>query len=111
MVRLKSFGIVQTAKFIAITYFVLSAIFVVPFMLILMAVGGENTSFGGFGGIFILIILLVYAVIAFIGVAIWGLIYNFFANHFGGVEFELEASTEQLQAQQPQPAPAGQTRQ
>jgi len=39
MVQIKSFGVLQTAKFAAVMYFIFSAIFMIPFGLITLVAG------------------------------------------------------------------------
>ena len=39
MVQIKSFGVLQTAKFSAVMYFIFSAIFMIPFGLITLVAG------------------------------------------------------------------------
>ncbi|NLD36810.1 MAG: hypothetical protein GX654_08075 [Desulfatiglans sp.] len=95
MVRIKKIGVVQTAKFAAIMYFIFSAIIMIPIGLITMVTGPAKDSFPGlfgglFGGIFMIIMPIIYAVLGFIFVAIACLIYNLIARFAGGIEIELE---------------------
>ncbi|NLA75799.1 MAG: hypothetical protein GX846_10090 [Deltaproteobacteria bacterium] len=95
MVRIKKIGVLQTAKLAAILYFIFSAIIVVPIGLITMitgsALGSDNIISGSlFGGTFMVIMPIFYAVLGFIFVAIACLIYNLVAGFVGGIEIELE---------------------
>ena len=95
MVQIKSFGVLQTAKFAAVMYFILTAIFMIPFALIVLvagsAIGGEGGFFGGlFGGVFMIFMPIVYGVLGFVFVAIVCLLYNVIAKFVGGIEIELE---------------------
>jgi hypothetical protein len=95
MAQIKRFGVLQTAKFCAVLYFIMTAIFLIPFGLIAMLTGafagGTEGLFGVmFGGMFIFFLPLVYAVMGFIFVAIGCLIYNGTAKVTGGIEIEIE---------------------
>jgi len=96
MVRIKRIGIKQTAKVIAVFYFVISIIFVLPISLITLLVGSSGNKASGvfpqaLGGVFLLLIPVFYAVIGFVMVALTAFIYNFIAKRFGGVEIELDS--------------------
>jgi hypothetical protein len=95
MARIKSFGVLQTAKFAAVLYFIISAIFMIPFGLFAMP-----TRFAGHDArsaseivlriLFILFMPIIYALISFVFVAIGCLIYNALAKYVGGIEIEIE---------------------
>ena len=95
MARIKSFGVLQTAKFAAVLYFILFAIFMIPFGLFAMP-----TRFAGHDArstseiilriLFILFMPVIYALISFVFVAIGCLVYNVIAKHIGGIEIEIE---------------------
>jgi len=95
MTRIRRFGILQTAKLMAVMYFLLSAVFVVPVALILMATGvfhgGEDALGGLIGGIGMIFIPFIYALLGFIFVAIGCAIYNVVASWVGGIEVELDS--------------------
>lgn len=60
MAQVKRFGVLQTAKFAAIMYFIFTAIFMIPVGLIAIitgsASGSEEGSFGAmFGGVFMFV--------------------------------------------------------
>jgi hypothetical protein len=85
-------GIGQTAKVLAILYFIMTAIFCVilaPFVL-LSSSAERPIPFGGAMLGFVLIAApFLYAIVAYLGAALVSSIYNFVARRFGGVEFEL----------------------
>jgi hypothetical protein len=82
MVRFKSFGVLQTAKVLAVLYMILSA------PLVLVGVG--MIVFGSLQGVFILLLPLLYGVLGFIFTAFFCWIYNLVATVTGGIEVELE---------------------
>ncbi|MHC4165608.1 MAG: hypothetical protein ACYSWQ_01480 [Planctomycetota bacterium] len=95
MAELKRFGVLQTAKFTAIMYFISTAIFVVPVGLIVAAAdpaaGGEKSEFTAmFDGVFMFLMPIIYAVLGFVFVAIGCLFYNLIAKLVGGIEIEIE---------------------
>jgi len=93
MVRIKRFGVLQTAKFAAVLYFVFTAIFMIPVGLVFMmrlSVLGEGAAFPiAFGGVIMLVAPLVYAALGFLFVAVGCLIYNALAKVIGGIEIEI----------------------
>ena len=94
MVQIKRFGVLQTAKIAAVMYFLISLVFVIPFGLIMIiagvAQGGKGIAEAFFGGVFLIFMPIVYAVLGFVFVAIGCLFYNLVAKHVGGIEMELE---------------------
>ena len=94
MAQIKKFGVLQTAKIAAVMYFAISLIFVIPFGLIAFisgaARGREGVAGAFFGGVFIIFMPIIYAVMGFVFVALGCLFYNLVANYFGGVEIEIE---------------------
>src|SRR4051812_47027949 len=86
--RIRRFGVVQTANLAAIVYLVLFAIFFVPAGLIGGLAGG---AFGGnYSAIFLIFAPIAYAIFGWIFVALGCLLYNLCAGWIGGVEFTLE---------------------
>lgn len=95
MAQIKSFGILQTAKFMAVMYFIMSCIFVIPMALFALTVGfstGEQDGIVGslLGGVGMLLIPIFYAIFGFIFVAIGCWVYNLVAGFVGGIEVDLE---------------------
>lgn len=91
MQRIKRFGVVQTAKVAAVIYFIMIAVFFLPFALIGYVTGLLN-DFGPFGGTMFLLAPIFYGAIAFVATAIGCLIYNAIATRIGGIEVELETA-------------------
>lgn len=91
MKQVVQIGIGQTAKVLAILYFIMTAIFCViaaPF--VLMRGSETPMPFGGaFLGFMLIAAPFLYAIVAYLGAALVSVIYNFVARRFGGVEFEL----------------------
>jgi hypothetical protein len=102
MQQVKGFGVFQTAKFMAILYFLIAAVvcvLMIPFMLMFGGMMRES-GMGGMGGgmmggsIFFLILApFIYAIVAFIATAIGCAIYNVVAKRFGGVEIDLRPAS------------------
>ena len=91
MKRIKKFGVFQTAKVFAIIYFIIAAIFMIPFGLLSTALGSEAIpGFPVAGGLFLILIPFIYGFIAFIMIAIACLVYNLIAQKVGGIELEIE---------------------
>jgi hypothetical protein len=106
MVRIRRFGVIRTANVAAVIYLILTAIFVIPFALILVA--ATPTTFTDQAGrttridlspVFLLLIPFLYAAIGWVFTAIGCLIYNLAARWTGGIEFEAIAVA-------PAPSPA-----
>ncbi|MGH2428843.1 MAG: hypothetical protein ACRDGV_08160 [Candidatus Limnocylindria bacterium] len=100
MVRIRRFGVVRTANLAAVLYFLVSLLFVLPFVLILFATGGGSAAPGvpgapgvpdlrAFGLVFALLIPLLYAGLGWIFTAIACLFYNLAARFTGGIEVEV----------------------
>ncbi len=98
MVQIKKFGVLQTAKFMAVMYFITIALFMIPFGLIalVVAIAGMSMGSGSAEGIivsgFMLLMPFVYGAMGFVSVAIACLIYNIVAKYIGGIEIEIEGS-------------------
>lgn len=97
MKRIKKFGVLQTAKVIAILYLIGSSIFFIPLSLVVLAAKNSpvfssalQRNTGLSSPIFIMLLPLVYSVFGFIVAAISCLIYNFIATKIGGIEVELD---------------------
>lgn len=95
MARIKSFGVVQTAKFAAVVYFILFVIFMIPFRLFTMTTSSATRVGQGMletvlSILYILFAPIVYAFLGFVFVAIGCLVYNLIAKHIGGIEIEIE---------------------
>ena len=89
MQQVKSFGVLQTAKFLAAMYFIMTAIFAIPFAVIGAIV---SVIAGKPEGLFSLLFLAApffYAIIGglFGALACW--LYNVVAARIGGIEIEI----------------------
>ena len=94
MVRLTRFGVIRTASVAAIVYLIISAIFAIPFALIVSTTPMTITDQFGrqvtmqLSPVFILFLPLLYAAFGWVFTAIACLIYNLAAWVAGGIEFE-----------------------
>ena len=89
--RIKRFGVIQTAKVAAVIYFFIGAIIIFPFWLFSSIVQSEfGFEIPFFGGMFFILIPVIYALASFIMVAIACLFYNLIAKFIGGIEVEVE---------------------
>lgn len=91
MRRIKRFGVAQTAKVVAIIYFFVIAIVMMPLGLIIILLGGFH-GIGHWEGVMFLFLPFVYALIAFVFTAIGCLVYNLIAKRIGGIEVEIETT-------------------
>jgi hypothetical protein len=91
-VRIASFGVLQTAKVLAVLYFLITAIFCIPFGLFMMVAGGasNNAAAGIGGGIGLLFFPVIYAIGGFIGGIIACFFYNLVAGWVGGISVNLD---------------------
>ena len=94
MVRLTRFGVIRTASVAAIVYLIISAIFAIPFALIVSTTPMTVTDQFGrtvtmqLSPVFILFLPLIYAAFGWVFTAVACLIYNLAALVTGGIEFE-----------------------
>lgn len=97
MVVFKRFGVLQMAKVLGVIYFLMTAVFCIPFGLIVMLMGGiqgqEGAVGGAIGGIGMLFLPVLYGAVGFIGGAIFAALYNVVAGFVGGIEVEIEQKT------------------
>ena len=97
MVRLTRFGVIRTASVAAIVYLIISAIFAIPFALIVSTTPMTVTDQFGrqvtmqLSPVFILFLPLIYAAFGWVFTALACLIYNLAAWVTGGIEFEAVA--------------------
>jgi ABC-type dipeptide/oligopeptide/nickel transport system permease component len=78
------FSIHQTSKVFAVIYFLLTAVFAIPIGIYLLVTSGDWVD-----GLFTFALPFIYALVAYIMIAISCFIYNLIANSFGGIEFTL----------------------
>ena len=79
--QVSGISIKQSAKFIAVLYFILSAIFCIPFGIYMIIAYGVQE--GGF----LLFAPILYALFSFIFFAFFAFVYNIIADMVGGLEF------------------------
>ncbi|MGI8783518.1 MAG: hypothetical protein ACR2L2_07715 [Acidobacteriota bacterium] len=100
MQQIKSFGIFQTSKFVAILYFIIMAVIAIiaaPFILLAgMATGNQPGAELGLGLGFLVVLPFLYAIVAFLGTALTCWIYNMLAGRVGGIAVELEPTAPRL---------------
>ncbi len=122
MAKIKRIGIKQTAKFATVFYFLISFVFILPIFLITLLVGGlgeaqDALPLGGtvFGGVLLLLLPVLYALLGGIMVAIGSVLYNLVAKITGGIEVEIDSPEQmpsapgsQFPAQPPQAPPGSQ---
>ena len=98
MTQIKSFGILQTAKFMAVMYFISTAVFAIPAGIIISLVGASssqgNPILGSLSGFGMLLIPVAYGAMGFVVVAIGCLFYNLVAKFVGGIEIEIQTEEE-----------------
>jgi hypothetical protein len=94
MVRIRRFSVIRTANVLAVIYLIVTAIFAIPFALILSASPmtytdqlGQTYSYS-ISPIFVLLVPFLYAGFGWVFTAIGCLIYNLAARFTGGVEFQ-----------------------
>lgn len=82
--QVSSISIKQSSKFIAVVYFILSAIFLIPLGIYTMIQGLVQD-----GAVF-LVFPFVYAIFGFIFFALFAFIYNVVAEMVGGIEVSIK---------------------
>lgn len=93
--KVKRIGVFQTSLIAAIIYFFLALIIVVPMMLIMGFAGGFSDIPGfAFGGVLMIFMPILYAVIGFLMTALMCWMYNVIAKRIGGIEIEVEVMEE-----------------
>lgn len=93
--KVKKIGVLQTSLISAIIFFFLSLILVVP-MILIMGIAGVFSDNMGFasGGLIMIFMPIIYAVMAFLMTALWCWMYNVVAKRIGGIEIEVEVMEE-----------------
>lgn len=91
MKRIKKFSVYQTARVVGMITLLLTAIIIIPIGLLISLTGsGSAMGFPYEGGLIIVLVPLLYAVISFIVTALSCLIYNMVSGWVGGIELEFE---------------------
>jgi hypothetical protein len=94
MVRIKKFGVFQTAKVAAIIYFIIVAVLFIPFGFFAYTTG-LSRGMWPFGGLMFLFAPIIYSGIAFVVTIIVCLLYNALAQWMGGIEIEIETTQDE----------------
>jgi hypothetical protein len=87
--RIRKFGVLQTAKVVAVLYALMGLVFVPVFLIVSM----YSPDKGGPGTGFALLMPILYGVLGFVLTAISCAIYNIVAGLVGGIEVELDESS------------------
>lgn len=82
--RLTHFSLMQTSKVMGIFYFILAAVFFIPYAIFMIIQGDKESALALFIAPFF------YAIFGYLLVLISLWIYNQVAAYFGGIEFNLE---------------------
>lgn len=90
MKRIRKFGVYQTAKVVAILYFLITAVFMIPFGLMASIFGDNFAGFPFSGGLIYILAPFLYGIIAFFITTIGCLIYNLTVKWIGGIEVDIE---------------------
>lgn len=95
MIRVKKFGVLQTAKVVAIIYVLVSLVIFLPFAMVGSMISEEFfPEFADFGAVALLMIPIMYGIIGFVFTAIGCVVYNMIASFTGGIEIEMETATD-----------------
>jgi hypothetical protein len=87
MMQIKSFGVFQTSKLIAVLYLMVFAAIGIPVGVAIVAV--SPTRLGGLGLVMVILIPLVYGLLGFVIAAITCALYNVAAKWVGGIEIDI----------------------
>jgi hypothetical protein len=88
MVQIKSFNSTSLAKVLGLMYLIL-AVIISP--VVLLMVSAEDGALDLTESILVIIVIvLFYGIVGVIGGFLIGVIYNFIAKKFGGIELEIE---------------------
>jgi hypothetical protein len=87
MMQIKSFGVLQTSKLIAVLYLMVFAVIGIPVGLIAITV--SPTRWGALGLALVLLIPVIYGLLGFVFTAIACALYNVAAKWVGGIEIDM----------------------
>ncbi len=90
MQQIKSFGILQTAKFAGVLYVVMTAIFAIPSGIVGALVAVIAGKPEGLISLLFIVLPIFYGIFGFLMVALMCWLYNVVAARMGGVEIELQ---------------------
>lgn len=88
--QITRFSVHQTAKLAAMIYGLMSLV-IVPIIFLASRVAPGAQSAFPFGGVFLLLIPVLYAALGYCGTALACFLYNFVSGFAGGVEFDIES--------------------
>jgi len=103
MGKLKHIGVLSTATTLGGVYAILGLIYGLIYFVLMMVLGavigsaanstsaaGAGMAIFGVGGVFIVVLMvIVFAILGFIGGAIMAFVYNLIAKYTGGISFEV----------------------
>ncbi|MEO9803797.1 MAG: hypothetical protein ABJF04_11140 [Reichenbachiella sp.] len=93
MIRVKRFGVLQTAKIVAVIYALVSLVILMPFFLIGSMLSEEFfPELEEFGAVAVVMLPIVYGIFGFIFTAVGCVVYNLIASFTGGIEIEMETA-------------------
>ncbi len=110
MVRLRSIGVLSSAKIFAVVQAAIGILFGFFFLLfgiVGAAIAPSRHKFGIVGVVVIAVLMpFFYAVLGFVMGAIWAFVYNLASQSFGGLELEFETPSAAAPVSPPQGAGA-----
>ena len=89
MKRIRRIGVFQTSKMMAVIYFFVIAIFLIPVSLVI-PIFGKEMDLPITGGFFLVLLPIFYSIFGFFVTALFCLVYNVVAKYVGGMEIEVE---------------------
>jgi len=94
MHRVRRFGVIQTANMAAMMYFVMSILFILPFMFLASVLPDMSDSAGDgfdmFSGVILFFVPPLDAAMGWVATAIMCWFYNIVAGFVGGIAVELQ---------------------
>ena len=90
--RIRRFGVLQTAKVVAVLYALIGLVFVPIFLVVSMFTPNKEGPGTGFA----LLMPILYGLLGFVITAVSCAIYNFVAGLVGGIEVELDEGGSRL---------------
>ena len=111
MFRIRRFSVLSTATTVAVMYFIGFLIILVPLILIfsvsqvtLTDASGVQTTFVT-GLVFVLVVTILYGIVAWVGTALFCLLYNLTARFTGGIGVDVQSNAPAVVAVLPTAAP------
>jgi hypothetical protein len=87
MMQIRSFGVLQTSKLIAVLYLMIFAAIGIPVGVAIFAVA--PTRMGGLGLVMVILVPLAYSLLGFVVAALTCALYNVAAKWVGGIEIDI----------------------